>query len=164
MHALWSNSNATQLPSTTNRTTITKDRPHQLLDDMLPTMNTGDIVLMCCVSVMRGSVRVGEGGNFNHVAIVIKDPLVGAPCLWETFDNRGMSGPEFTFISRYVYRNKYVCMYLGIIRISTGKNFMFRKYCIYTDPPFFTNMYICMPGQLAEVVWLAECRQIDRTV
>ena len=53
-------------------------------------MNTGDIVLTCGVSIMRASVRIGEGGKFNHVAIVIKDPLVGAPCLWESFDNRGV--------------------------------------------------------------------------
>lgn len=116
----------------TNRTTIAKDRPHQLLDDMLPTMNTGDIVLMCGVSVMRGSVRVGEGGNFNHVAIVIKDPLVGAPCLWESFDNRGMSGPKCKFNSCYVHHNKYVCILVLYEYLQGGTVYIYAQKVLHT--------------------------------
>ena len=69
------------------RTKDVDDKPHKTLEEMLPLLKTGDIVLMCGVGVAGAVIRVMDRAKYSHVGVIIRDPWIDYPCVWESTNN-----------------------------------------------------------------------------
>ena len=64
-------------------------KKHVLLDDIIPELGTGDIVLMSGVTQGGAIIRLFDHAEFSHVAMIVKDPYMDRACLWEAAGNSG---------------------------------------------------------------------------
>lgn len=69
------------------RTRGVDDKPHKSLEEMLPLLKTGDIVLMCGVGMGGAVIRVMDRAKYSHVGIIVRDPWIDCPCVWESTGN-----------------------------------------------------------------------------
>lgn len=69
------------------RTRSVNDKPHKTLEEMLPLLQTGDLVLMCGVGIGGAVIRVLDRAKYSHVGVVVRDPWIDRPCVWESTGN-----------------------------------------------------------------------------
>ena len=50
-------------------------------------LKTGDIVVSSGVGVGGAFMRITDQSIFSHASIIIKDPYIDQPCLWESIGN-----------------------------------------------------------------------------
>lgn len=62
-------------------------QPHKSLEEILKDLKTGDIVVSAGVGVGGAFMRVTDVSIFSHASIVVKDPYIDQPCLWESIRN-----------------------------------------------------------------------------
>ena len=55
-------------------------------------LKAGDIVLSAGLGVTGALIRVVDGSPFSHSAIIVEDPYIDEPCIWEcTVNTTGWS-------------------------------------------------------------------------
>ena len=52
-------------------------------------LDSGDVVLMSGITTGGAIIRIFDKADFSHVAMVIKDPKISKPCIWEAAGNSG---------------------------------------------------------------------------
>ena len=52
-------------------------------------LKAGDILLSCGIGVGGAIIRVADGSPFSHVSVVVTDPYIDEPCIWESIGNSG---------------------------------------------------------------------------
>ena len=69
------------------RTDDVSDQPHKSMEEVSVNLKAGDILLSAGIGVGGAIIRVADGSPFSHVSVVVNDPYIDEPCIWESFGN-----------------------------------------------------------------------------
>ena len=67
--------------------TDVSSKPHRSLEETMKDLKTGDIVVSAGVGVGGAFMRITDVSIFSHASIVVRDPYIDQPCLWESIGN-----------------------------------------------------------------------------
>ena len=71
------------------RTDDVSDKPHKSMEEVMSNLKAGDVVLSAGIGVGGAVIRLADDCIFSHAAIIIKDPYIDEPCIWEAIGNSG---------------------------------------------------------------------------
>lgn len=63
------------------------EQPHKSMDEVMAELKTGDVVVSAGVGVGGAFMRITDRSIFSHASIIIRDPYIDQPCLWESIGN-----------------------------------------------------------------------------
>ena len=63
------------------------DQPQKSMEEVMHNLKAGDILLSAGIGVGGVIIRVADGTNFSHAAIIVDDPYIDEPCIWESNTN-----------------------------------------------------------------------------
>ena len=63
------------------------DQPQKSMEEVMRNLKAGDILLSAGIGVGGVIIRVADGTNFSHAAIIVDDPYIDEPCIWESNTN-----------------------------------------------------------------------------
>ncbi len=69
------------------RVSDVSDQPHKSMEEVSVNLKAGDILLSAGIGVGGAIIRVADGSDFSHAAIIVDDPYIDEPCIWESNTN-----------------------------------------------------------------------------
>ena len=63
------------------------DQPHKSMEEVMRNLKAGDVVLSAGLGLGGAIIRVADGSVFSHVSIIVDDPYIDEPCIWESTPN-----------------------------------------------------------------------------
>ena len=72
-----------------HRTADVSDQPHEDMEEVVKNLKAGDVVLSAGLGIGGAFIRVADGSLFSHAAIIVEDPYIDEPCIWEAIGNSG---------------------------------------------------------------------------
>ena len=63
------------------------DKPHKSMEEVMSNLKAGDILMSSGIGVGGAIIRVADDSPFSHVSVIITDPYIDEPCIWESFGN-----------------------------------------------------------------------------
>ena len=65
------------------------DQPHESMEEVMRNLKAGDVVLSAGIGAGGALIRVADDCDFSHAAIIVHDPYIDEPCIWEAIGNSG---------------------------------------------------------------------------